>query len=152
MKKNILVFTVLLSIPNAAFASEAGNILACINAVKTYTGKTVDEFDANYTGKIFSFSTAEWSGIKCEVAFDSVQNLTVDGEKYIVDGFSGIDAKRTYEQISAKTEKAVSLLNSRVKLLEQRLERSANQLRQPNPKLNEIKDFIATGISKAVGD
>ena len=152
MKKNILVFTVLLSIPNAAFASEAGNILACINAVKTYTGKTVDEFDANYTGKIFSFSTAEWSGIKCEVAFDSVQNLTVDGEKYMVDGFSGIDAKRTYEQISAKTEEAVSLLNSRVKLLEQRLERSANQLRQPNPNLNEIKDFIATGISKAVGD
>ena len=152
MKKNILVFTVLLSIPNAAFASEAGNILACINAVKTYTGKTVDEFDANYTGKIFSFSIAEWSGIKCEVAFDSVQNLTVDGEKYMVDGFSGIDAKRTYEQISEKTEKAVSLLNSRVKLLEQRLERSANQLRQPNPNLNEIKDFIATGVSKAVGN
>ncbi|MDA9059824.1 hypothetical protein N9K33_05165 [Planktomarina temperata] len=152
MKKNILVFTVLFSIPNATFASEAGNILACINAVKTYTGKTVDEFDANYTGKIFSFSTAEWSGIKCEVAFDSVQNLTVDGEKYMVDGFSGIDAKRTYEQISEKTDKAVSLLNSRVKLLEQRLERSANQLRQPNPNLNEIKDFIATGVSKAVGN
>ena len=152
MKKNILVFTVLFSIPNAALASEAGNILACINAVKTYTNKTVDEFDANYTGKIFSFSIAEWSGIKCEVAFDSVQNLTIDGKKYMIDGFSGIDAKRTYEQISEKTEKAVSLLNSRVKLLEQRLERSANQLRQPNPNLKEIKDFIATGISKAVGD
>lgn len=152
MKKNILVFTVLFSIPNSALASEAGNILACINAVKTYTGKTVDEFDANYTGKIFSFSIAEWSGIKCEVAFDSVENLTVDGEKYMVDGFSGIDAKRTYEQISEKTKKAVSLLNSRVKLLEQRLERSENQLRQPNPNLNEIKDFIATGVSKAVGN
>jgi len=152
MKLKFTVIAFSLFIPNLSLASEAGNIFACIKAVKSYTGRTVDEFDVNYTGRILAFSSAEWSGIKCEVAFDSVQNLTVDGKKYIVDGFSGIDAKRTYEQISEKTEKAISLLNSRVKLLEQRLERSANQLMQPNPNLKEIKDFIGTGISKAVGD
>ena len=149
LKFTVLAFSLI--IPNLSLASEAGNILACINAVKSYTGKTVDEFDVNYTGRILAFSSAEWSGIKCEVSFDSVQNLTVDGKKYVIDGFSGKDSKRTYEQISTETEQAVSLLNSRVKLLEQRLERSEAQLRQPNPNFKEIKDFIASGISKATG-
>ena len=151
MNLKYLVVALTFVAPTTSTASEAGNILACINAVKAYTGKTVDEFDVNYTGRFIKFSTAEWTGIKCEVMLDSVHSLKVDGTTYVVDGFAGYPAKSAYETIEKQTEDAVSLLESRIKLLERRLDGSMQKLKRPNPDISEIKEYIETGISKATG-
>ena len=151
MKLKVYLILLPLVFPTTSFASEAGNILACINAVKSYTGKTVDEFDVNYTGRFIKFSTAEWKGIKCEVMLDSVKSLRVDGTTYVVDGFAGYPAKNLYEKIEKQTEDAVSLMESRIKLLERRLDGSMQKLKRPNPDISEIKEYIDTGISKATG-
>ena len=151
MKIKVCLILLSLTLPTTSIASEAGNILACINAVKTYTGKTVDEFDVNYTGRFIKFSTAEWTGIKCEVMLDSVHSLKVDGTTYVVDGFAGYPAKSAYETIEKRTEDAISLLESRIKLLERRLDGSEQKLKLPNPNISEIKEYIETGISKATG-
>lgn len=151
MKLKNLLFFVFLGFPATSIASEAGNILACINAVKAYTGKTVDEFDVTHTRRILTFSSAEWPGIKCEPVMNYVHNLTVDGKKYVIEGFAGSEAKRTYDDIEKETEDAVSLLKSRIKLLEQRLDRAEEQLKQPNPEIQEIRAFIDNGIKKATG-
>jgi hypothetical protein len=151
MKIKVCLILLSLTLPTTSIASEAGNILACINAVKTYTGKTVDEFDVNYTGRFIKFSTAEWTGIKCEVSLDSVHSLKVDGTTYVVDGFAGYPAKSAYETIEKRTEDAISLLESRIKLLERRLDGSEQKLKLPNPNISEIKEYIETGISKATG-
>ena len=149
MKLTALVLSII--IPSTSHAGEAENILACINTVKAYTGKTVDEFDVNYTGRFIKFSTAEWTGIKCEVSLDSVHSLKVDGTTYVVDGFAGYPAKSAYEAIEKRTEDAISLLESRIKLLERRLDGSEQKLKLPNPNISEIKEYIETGISKATG-
>ena len=138
-------------LPTTSFSSEAGNIIACINAVKSYTGKTVDEFDVNYTGSFIKFSIAEWTGIKCEVKVESVQSLKVDGTTYVIDGFSGYPAKSAYELIEKQTQDAISLLESRIKLLERRLDSSEQKLKLPNPDISEVKEYIKKGISKATG-
>jgi hypothetical protein len=151
MNLKYLVVALTFVTPTTSTASEAGNILACINAVKSYTGKTVDEFDVNYTGRFIKFSTAEWTGIKCEVSLDSVHSLKVDGTTYVVDGFAGYPAKSAYEAIEKRTEDAISLLESRIKLLERRLDGSEQKLKLPNPNISEIKEYIETGISKATG-
>ena len=151
MKLKVYLILLPLVFPTTSFASEAGNILACITAVKSYTGKTVDEFDVNYTGRLIKFSTAEWPGIKCEVMMDKVQSLKVDGTTYVIDQFSGNAAKSAYETIEKQTEEAISLLESRIKLLKRRLDGSEQKLKLPNPNISEIKEYIETGISKATG-
>ena len=150
MKLTALVLSII--IPSTSHAGEAENILACINTVKAYTGKTVDEFDANYTGKVLSFSTAEWTGIKCEVKVGFVNSLVVDGTAYVVDGYAGYPAKSAYKKIEKQTEDAVSLLESRIKLLERRLDGSEQKLMKPNPNISEIETYIETGIFKATGN
>ena len=82
---------------------------------------------------------------------DSVQSLKVDGTTYVVDGFAGYPAKSVYEKIQKQTDDAVSLLGSRIKLLERRLDSSEQKLKLPNPNISEIKEYIETGISKATG-
>ena len=147
----IILILIMLTQPSVTLAGEAENIGACIKSVKEYSGIDVDEFDANYEGKLLGFSKTKWDGITCDVKLSTVHNLTINGKKYIVDTFSGIDAKNIFSQIEKDTEEAVSLLESRIKLLEQRLKKSEKKLKLVNPDVNEIKEYIANGISKATG-
>ena len=149
MHLKIALLTQSLTLPTSSIASEAGNILACINAVKAYTGKVVDEFDVNYTGRFFNYSSAEWTGIKCEVLLDTVHSLKVDGKLYIVDGFAGYPAKRAYETMEKETDDAISLLESRIALLQRRLDQSEQKLKQQHPDISEIQLYITTNIGRA---
>ena len=152
MLRNILrISTIAMLLPASTYAGEAENIMACIKAVKSYSGKMVDEFDVNYKGKIINFSIAKWPGIECEVAFSEVYNLNVDGEVFVIDGFAGMDAKIAYEASATETADAISLLESRISLLKQRLDKAKTQLSQPSPLIDDIQEYVRNGIVKATG-
>ena len=117
MLKRLSLTTLLVTTPVYASADDADNIMACISSIELFSGKIVDEFDVRYTGRIITMSSAEWEGIDCSVKLGYIDSLTVDGKQYIVDGFAGIEAKRSFEVIEKETEDAVSLLESRVEIL-----------------------------------
>jgi hypothetical protein len=152
MNKTITISALLLIAPLTASAGEAENILSCIQSVNAYTGKSVDEFDVRYEGRILGFSSAEWPGIGCEVSLASVYNLTVDGRQYIFEGFSGRQAKTAYESLERETKEAISLLESRAQLLERRLEDARSTLKFPNPDIEAVQKGIRYGIGRATGD
>ncbi|UWR25085.1 hypothetical protein K3757_11425 [Sulfitobacter sp. S223] len=151
MKSKLLALALALNLPAEAFAGEAGNILACIQAVEAFTGQVVDEFDVEYTGRILGMSTANWPGVECEPMLESVFNLSVNGKQYVVEGFAGMEAKRTFETLESETEDAVSLLNSRIRILERRLDEAEAQLKEPDLIISEIEDYVSVGIAKATG-
>ena len=147
----LVAATTLLLTTGTAFAGEAENIAACADAVNTYTGGKVDEFDVVYEGAFLSFSVAKWPKVECEVTLASVWSLRVNGNQYIVEGFSGLKAKNEYEKLEVKTKDAIALLNTREDILERRLLKAEEQLRSPKPNIKEIKAKIDQGIKKATG-
>lgn len=132
-------------------AGEADNILACITAADQHAGLDLDEFDVSYTGKILGDSTANWSGVECEVKFGTVYRLRANGKTYVIDGFSGLNAKVAYVTLEKETAEAVSLLESRIAILERRLEGARGKLMSPEPNVDEIKEYVRTGVTKATG-
>lgn len=152
MTRPLAIATLMLAAPTSASAGEAENILACIEAVESYSSRTVDEFDVRYTGRILGFSSAEWQGIVCEITLGQVYNLTVDGHEYIFEGFSGRQASVAFDGLETDTEEAISLLESRIQLLERRLEEARDSLQMPNPDIQEIEEFIGEGIARATGN
>lgn len=152
MTKTLTLSALLAFAPLTATAGEAENILSCIRSVDAYTGKSVNEFDVRYEGRILGFSSAEWPGVMCEVSFASVYNLTVEGRQYVYEGFAGRQAKIAFETLEKETEDAISLLESRVKLLERRLEDSQSRLRLPDPDIEAINSRIRDGIARATGN
>lgn len=152
MNKAITISALLSIAPMTASAGEAENIMSCIQSVNAYTGKSVDEFNVRYEGHILGFSSAEWPGIRCEASLASVYNLTVDGRQYVYEGFSGRQAKNTFEGLERETEEAISLLESRVQLLDRRLQDAKSALKLPNPDLAAVQESIRYGIGRAIGD
>ena len=60
----------------------------------------------------------------CKLGY--IDSLT-DGENYIVDGFAGIEAKRTFDLLEKETDEGI-LARSRVELLKGRLEEARAKL------------------------
>lgn len=145
----VLLFSGAIATP--IHAGEADNILACITAAKEHAGLDLDEFDVSYTGKILGDSTAKWPSVECGVKFGTVFQLRANGKTYVIDGFSGRDAKIAYTALEKETGEAVSLLESRIAILERRLDSSKQKLMSPEPDIQEVKDYIRTGIAKATG-
>lgn len=129
--------------------ASAENLGACVTAVKQFANKTVDEFDAEFEDKFISNDVAKWPGIICEVKLGSVQQLTVNGKRLIVDGFAGMRAKEAFSQLDQKTERAIAKLESRISLLEQRMEKAEAELKLPNPDIENISGYIESGIEKS---
>jgi hypothetical protein len=142
----------LLILPTPAIAGKEENIISCIKAVEAHSEKIVDRFSVNYTRKFIGHSIADWRGVKCEVSFGKVENLTVGDQQYISDGFAGREAKLLYDQIEAEIKKAKSSLESRLKELEKGLEHAEKELKKPHPQLNKIADYISGVISVAIAN
>lgn len=147
----IALVTALSLSAGAAHAGEAENIAACVNATQTHAGKTVDEFDVVYEGAFLGFSEANWPGVTCQVSLASVWSLSVGGELLVVDGFSGPEAKATYERLSRETKEAIALLQSRQNILVRRLSEAETALQSPAPDVTAVSDRVADGIRKATG-
>ena len=153
MKISALLSTiaVLTVLSGEAFAGDAENISACINAVEAHAGKELDEFDVVYEAAFLSYSTATWPGVHCEVKFATVWSLVVAGESLVVEGFSGEAARAEYEKLEAKTDKAVAALNTRKDILRRRLTEAEQRLKEPRPNIPEITARVDEGIYKATG-
>ena len=149
MNARIMFSIFFLGVSTHAQAS-ADNLGACVSAVKDFANKSVDEFDAEYEDNFLSNDVAKWEGVSCEVKLESVQQLTVDGQKLIVDGFAGEEAKAANSQLAKDTERAIAKLESRIALLEQRMEKARTELKSPNPEIENISSYIQSGIEKAL--
>lgn len=152
MKTKFIGAAFITLLPTVSLAGEAENILACIRAVDEFADQSVDEFDVRYTGRIIDFSTAEWPNVVCEVKLGSVYNLTVNGTQHIVEGFAGIEAKAAYSALELETEDAVSLLESRIAILERRLSDAKSNLQQPSPNIMEIENYVREGIARSTNN
>jgi len=62
-----------------------------------------------------------------------------------------MDAKIAYEASATETADAISLLESRISLLKQRLDKAKTQLSQPSPLIDDIQEYVRNGIVKATG-
>lgn len=141
----------LMAASTAAFAGDAENIDACVKKSKDLAGVTLDPFAAAYEGNIFSMSIAKWNNAFCEVKLGSVYNLQVDGKQVVYKEFSGKESYDLNNELQARTEQAISQLNSRIALLRQRADQVAASLKQANPNRQWLKQYIEEGIERAVG-
>ena len=148
MKAHSLVYGFFICFCSNVLAS-AENLGACVTAVKQFANKTVDEFDAEFEDKFIANDVAKWPGIVCEVKLGSVQQLTVNGKRLIVDGFSGMTAKEAFSRLDQKTERAIAKLESRISLLRQRMEKAEEELKLPNPDIESISGYIESGFEKS---
>ena len=132
-------------------AGETENIQACIKAIKDNTGKLADEFDVQYESHLLAFDNARWPGIDCEVMLGEVQNLSVDGKHFIVEGWPSPEAKAAYEALEQEVSTASDQLATRQKIINERLADAYNKLRLPNPDIGGTSAFVRQGIDKALG-
>ena len=154
-KLKILINTALTAIVLMSYsnvnAGEADNIQACAKKSKEYAGVILDEFSASYEGNWLSASIVKWKNVICEAKLGTVYNLTINGRSYIYEGFSG---KKSYElnmKLEEKTESAIKTLESRIRLLEQRMENVTLKLKEHNPDHNTLEEYINSGIQKSIG-
>ena len=112
-------FILTLLSPGRAYADDAGNISACVEAAGL-GDRELDEFDVQYEGSFLGFSVAKWNGVECEVKLELVFNLTIEGERLIVELFAGKEAQSMYEKLEKSTDEAVATLKARVSLLKSR--------------------------------
>ena len=119
--------------------------------MKVFSGKTVTAFYVSYESNIFSADVAKCPDAECKVSGEQIRDLSVGGIIYVVDTFAGGEAKRTFEAMEGETNTAISLLETRIKVLKKRLASAERRLRMPQRDLTKIKQYIRTGISKATG-
>lgn len=150
MIKSVLVSLILMNAATA-YAGEAENIMACVNRANEFSGIKLSEFDAKYEGRILSMSSAKWSNAFCEVKFGTVNNLQVNGNQFIYNGFAGKEAYDLNKMLENKTESAINQLRSRISLLEQRMSQVKRSLQTPKPNVVSLTQYINEGIEKSIG-
>jgi hypothetical protein len=152
MIKKLLIVAGFISCGTVVHAGEQENITACIEAVKIKSGKTVDEFNVLYNGNIVNFSEAEWPGIRCEVKFGTVYNLSVDGKVLIVDAWPSPERKHAFEEIERKVDDSVAVLENRIRILEARRDTAKTDLMEEKVTPESALRTIDATIVRALGE
>lgn len=150
MKILFSLFLLVLTMP--AHAGDADNISACVAKAKEFTGAELDPFSAKYQGKVLTLSTARWSNAYCEVKLSSVYTLQINGKDIIYRGYAGKESYNLNNLLQAKTDAAISQMNSRISLLKQRAEKASDSLRNPNPDFDGVNKFVNDGLEKSIGN
>jgi hypothetical protein len=135
---------------STAFADDAENIEACVQKAKEFASVKLDEFDANYEGSWLQNDVAKWDNAVCEVTATKVYNLNIEGKNYIYRGFSGEESYKLNEMLEETTQDAISILRSRVSLLEKRMENVTTKLKLVNPDHQDLVGYIKKGVDKAL--
>ena len=143
-----LVIAVATHIPSV-FADATDDISACISAVKIFSGRDVNEFDVAYESNWILADVASWDGVECYVDSQKILRLVVDDITYVIDGFAGEEAKVAYGAMQEDTDAAISVLETRIQLLKERLEAVKRDLGQKDPDITGASAFIAEGIKKS---
>jgi len=134
-----------------AYAGDGENIQACVTKAREFADVSLNEFEAEYQGNIFSMSTAKWKKAYCEVKLGDVYNLQVNGKEYIFNGYAGRESYALKQALDEKTDGAIRQLKSRIALLEQRMKQTTESLRKASPNHTQISQYIDDGIDKAIG-
>ncbi len=148
--KRIGVGVFLLTMSTLAFAGDAENISACVKKASDLAGETLDPFAAVYEGNILTKSTAKWNKAFCEVKFGDVYTLKIGDKSVVYKGYAGKESYELNQVLQAKTDEAVSKLNSRISLLKQRASQVTVSLKLANPNHQWLTQFIDEGIERSV--
>ena len=130
-------------------AATSEDVSACISAVKVFSGRDVDEFDVAFEDNWIFADVASWDGVQCHVSNEKILQLTIDDVTYVIDGFAGEEAKTAFDAMKADTDEAVTVLETRIQLLKERLETAKEDLGQKDPDITGASAFIAEGIKKS---
>lgn len=153
MKLNkYIIGTIFFVASGTVFSGQAENIEACASKAKEYADVSLNEFNAVYEGNWLEYSKVAWrhGNTTCEVKFGSVYNLNIDGNNYIYQMFSGKDSYNLNEKLQGHTGNAIKMLESRISLLERRMETVTNKLKKQNPNHKDLEEYIDNGISKSL--
>lgn len=150
MKRTALIMLMMAN-SAIAYASDAENIMACVKKANEFSGVTLSEFDVSYQGNILAMSTAKWGNAHCEVKFNDVYNLQVNGNQVIFNRFAGRESYDLNKALEVKTETAINQLKSRIALLEQRMSQVSVSLKMPKPDHVWLNRYIDEGIEKSIG-
>ena len=147
----ILLPVMLSFVSISAFSGEAENISACVNKSKEFSGVVLNEFNVKYEGNVLARSVATWENATCEIKLGKVYTLEVNGIVYIYEGFAGKASYDLNNNLQAKTDEAVKLLNSRIALLQQRASQVSVSLTKPKPDQAYLTRYINQGIEQSIG-
>ena len=151
--KTLVLATTLALVSTSAFAGQNENIEACVNKVQEFTGKSVDMFDAHYKKGGWTSSTeVNWPGIKCEVigilGSSSVQNLYVDNQHVIVDGYAGRAAKSASRRIDQGVDSAIETLEARIDILKGMRNNAEQKLKVNGADADAIEAKVNSAIER----
>lgn len=149
--KAFIVFVLMLK-STLAIAGDAENIEACVKKANDLAGVALDPFAAIYEGNILSMSTAKWSNSFCEVKLSDVYTLQINGVDVVYKGYTGRQSYELNQRLQAKTADAISQLNSRIALLQQRASQVSVSLKLANPNHKWLEQYVDEGVKKSTGN
>lgn len=147
----ILVFAPLLA--NSANAAEEDSVTSCIKKLHNHAGIDVKSNSATLdSGWITDAVTWKQPDIECKVTGSGVKYLRVGNKIYIIDGYSGTEAKAAHEKMAEQLdavafERAKAIVN-----LGEKLEAYVAQLQQPNPDVEKILESFKSDLDLASGE
>ena len=150
--QSLAICILLLGTTGKVLADDAGNIQACVSKAKEFANVLLNEFDVIYEGNWIDLSVAKWTDhdTVCKVKFESVYDLRIKGKIYIYEGFAGQESYNLNNKLQKHTEEAIEKMESRITLLEKRMEKVTNKLRTNDPDHSALKGYINIGIERAL--
>lgn len=150
MKKRTGIGLSLLVLPLLSHAGDLENIGACVDAASQHSGVDLDMRSVAYDANILSNSTATWPNAYCEIKFEKVYVLKIDGRDVIVNGYAGQESYNLNETLATRTKAAMDQLDRRKEVLTERMRDASERLTSPAPDHSSIESFVNDGISEAL--
>ena len=143
----ILVTTI--TFATSAFAGEQEDVSKCISAAKRYADISLRRSNYKYDGGWFS-SDIIWYGdtpALCELDTD-VNRLVINGQTYIVEGFSGAKARSMYQKNEAEFESIRRKSDALNEKYSRFLSVMKARLQKPKPDLDKIQSDLNTQVEE----
>lgn|GEM_PF-1043596 len=150
--KYVIVIAVLFFSLNTThvFASKSGDIRACINSSKKYSGITLSKSSATYESNFLLANIIRWDNVLCEAKLGTVHDLTINGKAYIYKRFSGKDSYYLNSKLENRTKKAIKKLEAQIERLEDRMDNVTGKLQHHNPDHKSLEEYIDAGVNELI--
>lgn len=160
MKKTLKYCTLVMAITmfgTTSFAGERDAIDRCEKALKVWADGMMPNGKVTYKkGSWIEWDKVWWNGITCETGktfgIEMVRSLKINGEHVIFEFFAGEEGKKLFDNLDNDIEKAIAVLESRITLLNKIRSEAEEQLKKPQPNLEQIGSTVATNIRAQLGN
>ena len=160
MKKTLMYCTLVMVITmfgTTSFAGQQDAIDRCKKALKIWADGMVPNGEVTYKkGSWIEWDKVWWDGITCETGktfgIEMVRSLKINGEHVIFEFFAGEEGKKLFDNLDNDIEKAIAVLESRITILNEIRSEAEDQLKKPQPNLEQIASTVATNIRTQLGN